>query len=145
MKTVEIIARIAEKGKPAVEQTLLAWSDLEIKNNHSYMPQILYYPELEIHLHQKRVLKNGKDVRLTKYEYGILSLMARYPGVLFTKEQLFETVWQENSESCLSAITNTIRRIRQKIETDKGKPYYIQTVSNLGYIFVPEQIEKTEC
>ncbi|MDO4293344.1 MAG: winged helix-turn-helix domain-containing protein [Eubacteriales bacterium] len=114
MKKVEIIARVQDNGKPVTEQTLLSWSDEELRMNHSIATRVLYYPGLEIQLHQKRVLKNGKDVHLTKYEYGILSLMAQHPGILFSKEQLFEAVWHENSESCLSAISNTIGRIRQK-------------------------------
>ena len=49
---------------------------------------------------------------MSRYEYGILSLMARHPGQLFTKEQIFEAVWHQDSESCLTAVTNTIGRIR---------------------------------
>lgn len=41
------------------------------------------------------------------------------------------------SESCLTAVTNTIGRIRQKIEDDRAVPVYIRTISNLGYQFMP--------
>lgn len=51
---------------------------------------------------------------MSRYEYGVLSFMAQHPGQLFTKEQIFEAVWQQDSESCLTAVTNTIGRIRQK-------------------------------
>lgn len=142
MKKIEIIARIAEAGKVAEEQTLLTWSDADISTTQRHNPQILHYPGLEIYLDQRCVLKDGQDVRLTKYEYALLSFMAQHPGVLFSKEQLFEAVWHENSESCMSAISNTIGRIRQKIETDKEHPYYIQTVSSLGYRFAPELIKE---
>ena len=63
--------------------------------------------------------------------------MARHPGQLFTKEQIFEAVWHQDSESCLTAVTNTIGRIRQKIEDDRAVPVYIRTISNLGYQFMP--------
>lgn len=49
---------------------------------------------------------------MSRYEYGVLSLMARHPGQLFTKEQIFEAVWHQDSESCLTAVTNAIGRIR---------------------------------
>ena len=62
---------------------------------------------------------------MSRYEYGVLSLMAQHPGQLFTKEQIFEAVWQQDSESCLTAVTNTIGRIRQKIEDDRSTPVYI--------------------
>ena len=61
----------------------------------------------------------------------------RHPGQLFTKEQIFEAVWHQDSESCLTAVTNTIGRIRQKIEDDRAVPVYIRTISNLGYQFMP--------
>lgn len=100
----------------------------------------LYYPGLEIRLHQRRVLKDGNDVKLSKYEYGVLTFLAQHPGWLCSKEQIFQNVWHEDSESCLTAVTNTISRIRQKIEPDKDNPIYIQTVSTLGYIFAAEPL-----
>ncbi len=84
----------------------------------------LLYPGLEIRLHQRRVLKEGMDVSLSRYD-GVLTFPARHPGTSFSKEQIYEEVWHENSESCLSAISNTVSRIRQKIETDKDNPIYI--------------------
>ena len=48
-----------------------------------------------------------------------------------------EMVWHQDSESCLTAVTNTIGRIRQKIEDDRAVPVYIRTISNLGYQFMP--------
>lgn len=77
-------------------------------------PDTLNYPGLEINLEHRRVFKNGQEVYMSRYEYGVLSLMARHPGQLFTKEQIFEAVWHQDSESCLTAVTNTIGRIRQK-------------------------------
>ena len=74
------------------------------------------------------------------------TLMARHPGQLFTKEQIFEAVWHQDSESCLTAVTNAIGRIWQKIEDDRAAPVYIRTISNLGYQFMPtvsaESVEK---
>lgn len=90
-----------------------------------------------IHGDNRRVFKNGQEVYMSRYEYGVLSLMARHPGQLFTKEQIFEAVWHQDSESCLTAVTNTIGRIRQKIEDDRAVPVYIRTISNLGYQFMP--------
>lgn len=131
MKKIEIIARISCEGKTTEEKTLLSWKDADQAIEDISVCPILHYPGLEIRLQQHRVLKNGKDVRLSKYEYGILSFMAQHPGTLFSKEQIFENIWAEDSNSCFSAVTNTISRIRQKIEDDKEQPVYIQTISNL--------------
>ena len=100
-------------------------------------PDTLNYPDLEINLEHHRVFKHGTEVYMSRYEYGVLSLMAQHPGKLFTKEQIFEAVWHKDSESYLRAVTSTIGRIRQKIEDDKDHPRYIKTVSNIGYQFVP--------
>ena len=135
MKKIEIIARISYEGKTTEEKTLMSWKDADREIETIPVCSILRYPGLEIRLLQHRVLKDGKDIRLSKYEYGILSFMAQHPGTLFSKEQIFEKVWAEDSNSCFSAVTNTISRIRQKIEDDKEHPVYIQTISNLGYLF----------
>ena len=64
----------------------------------------------------------GMEVYMSRYEYGVLSLMAQHPGKLFTKEQIFEAVWHKDSDSYLRAVTSTIGRIRQKIEDDRDHP-----------------------
>ena len=69
---------------------------------------------------------------MSRYEYGVLSLLARHPGKLFTKEQIFEAVWHKDSDSYLRAVSSTIGRIRQKIEDDKDHPQYIRTVSKVS-------------
>lgn len=125
--------RTTEGNTPPHEEIIMQWMD----ESNPLKSDILCYPGLEIYLQQHRVLKNGKEVQLSRYEYGVLSLMAQHPGRLFTKEQIFEAVWHKDSDSYLRAVSSTIGRIRQKIEDDKNYPQYIRTVSNLGYQFVP--------
>ena len=95
----------------------------------------LIFPGLEIRLHQRRVLKNGIDVSLTRLEYGALCYLAASPGRVFTKAQIFEAVWSLESESCQSNVANVICNLRKKIESDSGKPTYIKTVLGVGYKF----------
>lgn len=134
MKKVEIIIRTINEHTPPTEKIVaeLTASDnkIEIEQN------VLSYPGLEIHLEHRRVFKNGQEIHLSRYEYGILSFMAQHPGQLFTKEQIFAAVWHKDSDSYLRAVTNTISRIRQKVEDDREHPRYIKTISNLGYQFM---------
>ena len=109
MQKIEVIVRITKDHCLPQEQTIFEW----IETNRA-APDTLNYPGLEINLEHRRVFKNGQEVYMSRYEYGVLSLMARHPGQLFTKEQIFEAVWHQDSESCLTAVTNTIGRIRQK-------------------------------
>lgn len=143
VRKIEIIARFANDNGIISETTLMTLSDEECWKE-PITSTILFYPGLEIRLHQRRVLKDGKDVHLSRYEYGVLIFLAQHPGTLFSKEQIYEEVWHESSESCLSAITNTVSRIRKKIETDKDNPVYIKTISNLGYVFAAEPLDEKE-
>lgn len=142
MRKIEIVARITGDSGAIMEKSLMSWPDTDYWHNQPLTSPILNYPGLEIRLNQRRVIKNGVEIRLSRYEYGVLAFLAQHPGTLFTKEQIFEAVWHEDSESCLSAITNTISRIRQKIEDNKDEPIYIQTISNLGYLFAPDPLGK---
>ena len=99
-----------------------------------YSPTLIF-PGLEIRLHQRRVLKDGTDINLTRLEYGALCYLAASPGRVFTKEQIFEAVWSMESESCQSSVTNVIYSLRKKIEPDSKKPTYIKTVLGMGYKF----------
>ena len=132
MQKIEVVVRITKDHCPPQEQTIFEWFDL-MRNPTDALSR----PDLEINLEHHRVFKHGTEVCMSRYEYGVLSLMAQHPGQLFTKEQIFEAVWQQDSESCLTAVTNTIGRIRKKIEDDRSAPVYIRTISNLGYQFMP--------
>ena len=135
MKKVEVIVRTTEDNFPPQEKVVLKFTEQTVSSAEN--DTVLSYPGLEIHLEHHRVFKNGQEVYMSRYEYGVLSLMAQHPGKLFSKEQIFEAVWHKDSESYLRAVTSTIGRIRQKIEDDKDHPRYIKTVSNIGYQFVP--------
>ena len=139
MERIEVIVRITKDHCPPEEKKLFEWVERAQEPTGT-----LSYPGLKINLEQRRVFKNGQEVCMSRYEYGVLSMMAQHPGQLFTKEQIFEAVWQQDSESCLTAVTNTIGRIRQKIEDDRSAPVYIRTISNLGYQFMPNVLAEKD-
>ena len=97
---------------------------------------------LERMLLQRRVLKDGADISLTRLEYGTLCHLAASPGRVFTQEQIFEAVWSMDSESCQSCVVNVIYNLRKKIEPDSKNPTYIKTVLGIGYKFDPKKAEK---
>ena len=96
---------------------------------------VLYFKGLEILQHQHRVLRNSKDVNLTRLEYNTLVFLASNPGIVFTQAQIFEAVWNMDSDSCHSSVVNVIYNLRKKIEPDSKKPTYIKTVLGVGYKF----------
>ena len=96
---------------------------------------VLSFLGLEIRQHQHRVLQNGKDVNLTRLEYRTLVLLASNPGIVLTRAQIFEAVWNMDSDSCQSSISTVICNLRKKIEPDSKNPTYIKTVLGIGYKF----------
>ena len=96
---------------------------------------ILSFPGLEIRQHQRRVLQGGEDVSLTRLEYSTLVLLASNPGIILTRTQIFEAVWNMDSDSCQSSISTVICNLRKKIEPDSKNPTYIKTVLGIGYKF----------
>ena len=102
--------------------------------DHSFVP-VLSYPGLEIRQHQRRVLRDGSDIYLTRLEYGTLVYLASYPGQVLSQEQIFEAVWSMDSDSCQSSVVNVIYNLRKKIEPDSKNPTYIKTVIGVGYKF----------
>lgn len=96
---------------------------------------VLSFPGLEIKLYQRRVLRDGEDISLTRLEYGTLTYLASSPGRVFTQEQIFEAVWDMNSNSCYSSVANVIYNLLKKIETDSRNPVYIKTLLGVGYKF----------
>ena len=100
---------------------------------------VLSFPGLEIKLYQRRVLRDGEDISLTRLEYGTLAYLASSPGRVFTQEQIFEAVWDMNSDSCHSSVVNVICNLRKKIELDSKNPAYIKTLLGVGYKFGMER------
>ena len=83
---------------------------------------------------QRIAVVDGRDVRLTAKEYGILLLLMEHPGQVFPAEQIYERVWNEEADY---AVENTvmvhIRHIREKIEIDAKNPRYVKVVWGIGY------------
>lgn len=81
------------------------------------------------------VRKDSVEIELTFTEFEILLLLAQNAGVVFSKEQIYDTVWKEPYSGDYNIVMSHIRNIREKIEDDPGKPVYIQTVWGVGYRF----------
>lgn len=98
----------------------------------------VFIGDIEIQPSSRKVLKAGKEIHLNYGEFSILYCMARSPGQVFSREQLYNAAWEENYELGTYTIDNTIWRLRNKLEPDPKHPIYIKTVFRVGY-----KIEKT--
>lgn len=91
--------------------------------------------ELKLNLAERNVIVKDTEVILTNREFEILYLLANSPGRIYSKEQIYDIVWQEPYSGDYNIVMSHIRHIREKIEDDPGKPLYIQTVWGIGYRF----------
>ena len=96
---------------------------------------MLSFPGLEIRQSQRRVLRDGEEISLTRLEYSTLVFLASNSGIVLTQTQIFEAVWNMESDSCHSSVVNVICNLRKKIEPDSKNPTYIKTVLGVGYKF----------
>ena len=83
---------------------------------------------------QKQLFVDGEAVRLTATEYKIVELLMRHPGQVFSAEQIYENVWNEEaSYSVENTVMVHIRHIREKIEVEPKNPRYVKVVWGIGY------------
>lgn len=97
--------------------------------------------KLEIDSKKHLVFKNGIAIPLSSREFSALYCLARRPGIVFSKEQIYQIVYgEEPVETIDNIIYCLIRSVRKKLEDDPRHPEYIQTVRDVGYKFViPEE------
>lgn len=90
---------------------------------------------LSIDLRLRRVCRNGTEIALTPKEFDILCFLARNRGEVFTKEQIYQAVWENDYLLDDSNIMAFIRKLRKKIEPNPDSPEYILTIWGIGYKF----------
>ena len=96
---------------------------------------ILQFEGLCIDKYKRNVVREENEIELTYTEFEILLLLAQNAGVVFSKEQIYDTVWKEPYFGDYNIVMSHIRNIREKIEDNPSKPIYIQTVWGVGYRF----------
>ena len=80
-----------------------------------------------------KVWVDGAEKLLTTKEYDLLYFFAKHPGQVFSKEELFQRIWDQDSVGDIATVTVHGKKIREKIELDKDHPQYIETVWGVGY------------
>jgi len=95
----------------------------------------LVFEGMEIDVSKRIIYREKREVKVTFVEFEILHLLARNPGRVFSKEQIYDIVWKEPYSGDYNIVMSHIRNIREKIEDNPGKPVYIQTVWGVGYRF----------
>ncbi|MCI2062037.1 MAG: response regulator transcription factor [Eubacteriaceae bacterium] len=95
----------------------------------------IYAGPLVILQGERSVLLNNEEISLTVKEFELLAFLAGNPNLVFSKNELFRTIWGMDPLDDNSTVTVHINRLRQKIEEDPSEPRYILTVWGAGYKF----------
>lgn len=75
----------------------------------------------------------GRELKMPNREFALLKFLAENPNIVFSKEQLFETIWGYDYVGDSATVTVHVGRIREKIEDDPSHPKLIETVWGAGY------------
>ena len=81
----------------------------------------------------KQVTVDGEPVKMTPIEYNILLLLVKNPGKVFSIEQIYESIWNEEAIGADNTVAVHIRHIREKIEINPKEPRYLKVVWGVGY------------
>ena len=81
----------------------------------------------------KEVTVDGEPVKLTPIEYNILLLLVKHQGKVFSINQIYENIWNENAVGVDNTVAVHIRHIREKIEINPKEPRYLKVVWGVGY------------
>ena len=82
---------------------------------------------------KKRVIVDGKSVKLTPLEYNILLFLMKNQGKVFSINEIYENIWNEEAFGADNTVAVHNRHIREKIEVNPKNPQYLRVVWGLGY------------
>ncbi len=88
---------------------------------------------LRLNKRAKNVTVDGEPVRLTATEYNILELLMENKGKVFSAEDIYNKVWNEEAVAGANTVMVHIRHLREKIEINPGDPKYLKVVWGIGY------------
>jgi two-component system KDP operon response regulator KdpE len=94
------------------------------------------FGDVQVDLSARQLIKSGKEVHLTRREYGLLIALLTHPGKVLTHRHLLKEVWGPAYIEHAHYLRIYMARLRQKLEDDATRPKYLMTETGLGYRFV---------
>ncbi|KKD02677.1 response regulator [Streptomyces sp. WM6386] len=91
--------------------------------------------DFSVDLLAKKVVRDGRDVRLTPTEWHLLEILVTNPGRLITQKHLLQEVWGVSQSSKTNYLRVYMAQLRRKLETDPSHPRYLITEPGMGYRF----------
>lgn len=126
---------VSDSEKHILEKILKAVDGFIEIENRTLPSEKIERADLKILLTEKLVYRNGKEIPLNRREFDTLVYLARHPGWVRSKEQIYEAVWTEEVADYENAVMWCISQLRKKLEPDPDRLQYIHTVKGVGYKF----------
>ncbi|MCR5251851.1 MAG: response regulator transcription factor [Lachnospiraceae bacterium] len=101
--------------------------------------ELFEYRDIRVDCAKRRVWVGKKEKHLTRKEYDLLLFMMRHPGRVFTREELYRAVWNDEAVGGVATVTVHVRKLRDKIEERPSEPVYVGTDWGTGYVFLEEE------
>lgn len=127
--TRELMARVKVNLRRVAKQEEVVE---EKTTNELVIKEITIYPDAYV------IKKNGAEIDLTRREFDLFYYLAQHRGQVLTRENLLQTVWGYDYFGDVRTVDVTVRRLREKVETDSSQPEYIMTRRGVGY-FIGEE------
>lgn len=124
----ELVARV--KAHISIHERLLGEASLAKEQK-----DVIEAGDLQIQVPYHQVTLGGRGIDLKNKEFELLLLLASNPGIVFSKETIYNRVWGMDANGDTATVMVHIGRLREKIEEDVSEPKYIQTVRGAGYRF----------
>ncbi len=120
---LELVARVKSNLRRYTQL-----GNLNVENN-----ELFTVGGLCINDETKEVTVDGEAVKLTPIEYNILLLLVKNQGKVFSIDQIYENIWNEEAIGADNTVAVHIRHIREKIEINPKEPRYLKVVWGVGY------------
>lgn len=102
-------------------------------DNEKKKNTVLKYKDMELDVSKKRVILNGQELELTAKEYCIIELLMQNPGKVFSKINIYESIWEEEYLGDDNAVKTHMSNLRNKLKNSNPCEEYVETVWGLGY------------
>jgi two-component system response regulator RegX3 len=138
---LEIAARIKARLRRLDEMNAITplSRELPLHTPHSTAPLVYRYGRFQLSEAAGELLIDGTSVPCPAQEFQLLLHFCKHPGIVFSKAQLYETVWGMDGLGDDNTVMVHIRRLRERIELDPSVPAHLLTVRGLGYKLSKEQ------
>ena len=110
---------------------------VEMIENSAVASQLLKFKDIEIDVSKYIVKVRGEEIKITFREFELLKFLAQHRDQVYSREQLLTIVWEYEYIGVDSerTVDVTVRRLREKIETDPSNPEFVITKRGVGYYF----------